>query len=1271
MVVSLENDPRAESALLHIARMLGAGRRVIVLLLSLLATRCGSQQQVRCPYPHSHVDLQSGSCVCDPGYAVNAAATECEPGFACPPHAHASDTSCRCDPGFEVDAAGTGCEPAGAPTDSSCPSHAHAARSGGCECDADYHVNAQGTACVEGAPTDATCPSHAHVAPDGICDCDEGFEINPAGDACEETCDATVMSTDTAGSVLPAAPHTVTIRGLDCHNAGNADYTLQDQLVNGRPYWSAPGGYNLYWGQLQSAGEPVWILDSQGTIDACLASARVPTVVAVVQSDDKFPPMDGSWRDRCSGAWVDSSIISTYVLSAANCAALARAALASATCADNLQGPDPADGVASCSLPCAELLLRERARCAVHPSAFDRLALLSICEQQVRASLATAPSSVVVAPLNFAENCFQTAYTQYELQAVPRSGKPYYRTADGTWNLYWVGGSLHTSFATWVIDDDLDTGFSALYVNSHSKSPPTGAWNWQQTCDHELTPVGVSVAPQFSKSWCTDSLAALAPELTAVCCLASNDPGCGLDGAVPTYCSIDCAALWEPFADQCEVTATNVGADIATFFSVACTSAAVALTVLAPTTFVLEESETTHFVFAATSGLRYEITAHSGPGDGITRPCARNEYDDPTFSRSQSGPGECDRLISSGVWSCSKDLLPNAHFAHYCDMSCGFSCTQDGVQELVVWILPPGASDTRQITSSITAMPDKSLGFTATSTGDHTAKFRAVSGSGPVTIEARAVGTAEFRAPQLIADGTGQPFSVRCRLQSCDFTYLGTQVYDGDGHGFDLRLDARAGVAYAVSVELLHGQPAADISLTFFYAGAAAGSAGFEPTLQGTMGTWSTTAAGSHALTEYTTCEADDMSCEYVTVGVHPGQAFPSFLVGTWVAPTSGPVLLHVKSNCDVPFFSDVNLPGCVFQADGDVGCQRTESGHDYSICSSQLSLTVTEGAYVVADSGIEGRRVLQTEGNSLHTVTETHAPTPVRGIAQRLDTIAVPRAAVEAKAAAMFEAIPPNLRSTTAPPTVDEMLVPGSSASDTLASMFTVKQQPRVSYPLEFGLCTGTTSTTTCLGSGRRMLQMQADSLHATIETHAPSPTEAAQAQRLLNTRLSGDPNSGAESDSLAATHIPGPVCGLGSTEIGCTQGGQTVVRSDVVLSRETVETVVRERFHAMPVEQRTMAEAPTMDDMLVGGSKANALLAATFLQKQQPLHISPAHSDSGGHRRMQAQGDDLHITVDSHAATPEEIDRGLHRLASSVGGRVISPGKGTGGCSKGSGGC
>ena len=130
-------------------------------------------------------------------------------------------------------------------------------------------------------------------------------------------------------------------------------------------------------------------------------------------------------------------------------------------------------------------------------------------------------------------------------------------------------------------------------------------------------------------------------------------------------------------------------------------------------------------------------------------------------------------------------------------------------------------------------------------------------------------------------------------------------------------MTAQAGVAYAVSVSLPEGQTAVDIDARFYYAGAAAGSAGFQPTLKGSMGTWTATAPGSHDYTEYTNCEVDDPSCEYLTVGVHPGESFSTQLHGTWVAPSSGAVLLHLRVNCDVPFFSDVNLPGCAIESQG------------------------------------------------------------------------------------------------------------------------------------------------------------------------------------------------------------------------------------------------------------------------------------------------------------------------------------------------------------------
>ena len=896
----------------------------LLIILLALFMGCSSQQQGgSCPYPHTHV-ASSGGCQCDPGYQVNAAGTACEAGgtgLRCPLHAHVVDggTSCECDAGYAPDVVGTQCVTGNPSASSGCPPHAHAARSGGCECDVDSHVNDEGTACVEGAPTDATCPANAHVAPDGICDCDDGFVANSAGDACEEPCEGTVMSPLAADDPLwLAAPQTVRVGGLSCHYAGNTDYSLQDQLVNGRPYWSAGGGYNLYWGRLQGA-EPGWLLDSQGTIDSCLITAEVPTIVAIVESDDMFPPQDGDWRDRCSGLWRDSPMTSTYVLSASNCAALASQALVSATtsvCADSVRTGCLTDEVTTCSLPCAELWLRNQARCAAHTSAFDRSRLDAPCEQRARASLATAPSSVVVAPSTTGGNCYASAYGSYELQPVPRSGKPYYTTPDGGWHLYWASGSVHRSVATWIIDSDEDTGFTALYLSSHSSSPPTGTWNWQQTCDGELAPIAVSITAQFSKSWCADALIALAPELTAVCCVDSNDPGCGVAGAVPTHCSEDCAALWAPYSDQCELTAEDIGTELASFFNGECTPAVETLRVLAPTTVDLMESETAELRIRCTSGIRYEITAHSGPGDGLSRPCTLNEYDDPTFSRGNSGPGECDRQISSGRWGCAKDLAEGT-FARYCDLSCGFECVQLGIEGLNVWVLPPGATGTQHVASSLVLLPDKSVQFSAADTGEYTVRFRAGTGAGPVTIQANAVGSAEQRSPQLITDGHENPLSVQCYLLRCTYTYSGADVIDGDGHGFDLRMTAQAGVAYAVSVNLPEGQTAVDIDARFYYAGAAAGSAGFQPTLKGSMGTWTATAPGSHDYTEYTNCEVDDPSCEYLTVGVHPGESFPTQLHDTWVAPSSGAVLLHLRVNCDVPFFSDVNLPGCAIESQG------------------------------------------------------------------------------------------------------------------------------------------------------------------------------------------------------------------------------------------------------------------------------------------------------------------------------------------------------------------
>ena len=68
--------------------------------------------------------------------------------------------------------------------------------------------------------------------------------------------------------------------------------------------------------------------------------------------------------------------------------------------------------------------------------------------------------------------------------------------------------------------------------------------------------------------------------------------------------------------------------------------------------------------------------------------------------------------------------------------------------------------------------------------------------------------------------------------------------------------------------------------------------------------------------------------------------------------------------------------------------------------------------------------------------------------------------------------------------------------------------------------------------------------------------------------------------------------------------------------------------RFHAVPSAYPTLAPPPKLEQMLVGGSAANALLAMMFTSEQAPHQVIPLNfsaiqpSEGGGHRRMQKKG-------------------------------------------------
>ena len=119
--------------------------------------------------------------------------------------------------------------------------------------------------------------------------------------------------------------------------------------------------------------------------------------------------------------------------------------------------------------------------------------------------------------------------------------------------------------------------------------------------------------------------------------------------------------------------------------------------------------------------------------------------------------------------------------------------------------------------------------------------------------------------------------------------------------------------------------------------------------------------------------------------------------------------------------------------------------------------------------------------------------------------------------------------------------------------------------------------------GQGRRRrAQMGGDHLHHTVDTHA--------------------------------------VCGLGSTDAGCTAVGQTKRQTRLAIDRDDVEAqaAVLWQSEQADVSRRLQTEgdhlthpidthAPSLDEMLVSGTPANALLSRLFIDEQQPQVAYP----------------------------------------------------------------
>ena len=131
---------------------------------------------------------------------------------------------------------------------------------------------------------------------------------------------------------------------------------------------------------------------------------------------------------------------------------------------------------------------------------------------------------------------------------------------------------------------------------------------------------------------------------------------------------------------------------------------------------------------------------------------------------------------------------------------------------------------------------------------------------------------------------------------------------------------------------------------------------------------------------------------------------------------------MHVTASCDVPFYRDGEAEGCSFENENTAyGNFVVIADGTYNAgCTADLTLAITAGAYFGANS-----------------TTSSPEQQPTNGVAVRVAVVEVPRAEVEWLAATVF--VPsPNLPM---PPTLDQMLVPGSEAAVLPASLFTSEQ--------------------------------------------------------------------------------------------------------------------------------------------------------------------------------------------------------------------------------------
>ena len=125
----------------------------------------------------------------------------------------------------------------------------------------------------------------------------------------------------------------------------------------------------------------------------------------------------------------------------------------------------------------------------------------------------------------------------------------------------------------------------------------------------------------------------------------------------------------------------------------------------------------------------------------------------------------------------------------------------------------------------------------------------------------------------------------------------------------------------------------------------------------------------------------------------------------------------------------------------------------------------------------------------------------------EQVGTVVVDTASLETQAASMYNADPEKYPSLAAPPTLDEMMVGGSSVAGILASIFVNEQQPHSVELASASLEPPDGLDIDAHGScwGHRRTQRTGDAVYVQITTIAPTASGAEHAAQGIVGRLGG----------------------------------------------------------------------------------------------------------------------------------------------------------------------